>query len=212
MYSIQSPKDFLPLFQNNEMKFPPGERFSYNNAGFIVLGLIVEQTTGMAFTEYVEKNIFQPCGMSDSGYFRMDQLPERTALGYIDLDDATWKSNIYSLPVQGGPDGGAFTTVHDLGRFWDTLFQHQLLSPANTDILLTPHAMEDDDMYYGYGVWMLKQDHGVFKYFVMGSDPGVIMQSSVYPDSNIHVHIIGNIDRGAGMIAAKIDDVIAEGE
>ncbi|WP_442600516.1 serine hydrolase domain-containing protein [Paenibacillus sp. KN14-4R] len=208
MYSIQSPKDFLPMFQNGQMKFSPGERFSYNNAGFILLGLVVEHRTGMEFTEYVEKNIFQRCGMINSGYYRMDQLPERTAIGYIDNDDKTWKSNIYSVPIKGGPDGGAFTTVHDLGRFWDALFNHQLLSQEYTNILLTPHVKDNDQTYYGYGVWILMLDNTIFKYYVMGSDPGVIMQSSVYPKSNLHAHIIGNINKGAGMIASKIDEVI----
>lgn len=63
MYTIKSPKDFLPLFQNKEMKFSTGERFSYNNVGFILLGLVVEQITGVEFTTYIEKNIFQKCGM-----------------------------------------------------------------------------------------------------------------------------------------------------
>ncbi|WP_410769430.1 serine hydrolase domain-containing protein [Fontibacillus sp. BL9] len=208
MYSIQSPRDFLPMFQNGMMKFSPGERFSYNNAGYILLGLVVEQRTGMEFSEYVEKNIFQSCGMLESGYYRMDQLPERTAIGYIDNDDQTWKSNVYSIPIKGGPDGGAFTTVHDLVRFWDALFNHQLLSPQYTHILLTPHIQDNDQTYYGYGVWISMRDNTILKYYVMGSDPGVIMQSSVYPVSKIHAHIIGNINKGAGMIATKIDEVI----
>ncbi|TKI80606.1 beta-lactamase family protein, partial [Bacillus wiedmannii] len=114
---------------------------SYSNAGYILLGLIVEKLTGMKFAEYVKENIFQVCGMSDSGYFRMDQLPERTALGYIDnKDDNTWRTNIYSVPIVGGPDGGAFTTVLDLGEFWNGLFNGKLLNKEYTNQLLTPYV------------------------------------------------------------------------
>lgn len=208
MYSIQSPRDFLPLFQNSSMKFTPGERFSYNNAAFIVLGLVVEQIAGMEFTEYVEKNIFQRCSMSDSGYFRMDQLPERTAIGYIDSIDGTWKSNIYSLPVKGGPDGGAFTTLYDLEKFWDALLDHRLLTPHYTNTLLTPHVKVNDQIYYGYGVWISMHHNCIQKYFVMGSDPGVIMESAVYPEQKAHVHIIGNVNDGAGRIVSKIEEII----
>lgn len=207
MYSVKSPKDFLPMFQNRQMKFSPGERFSYNNAGFILLGLVVERATGIEFTAYVEKNIFHKCGMLDSGYYRMDQLPERTAIGYIG-NDQSWRSNIYSVPIIGGPDGGAFTTVHDLNKFWDALFNNQLLSFEYTRILLTPHTRENEHTYYGYGVWILMAGNTIFKYYVMGSDPGVTMQSSVYAKSKIHAHIIGNIDKGAGMIAGKVDQFI----
>lgn len=207
MYSMQAPKDFLPLFQNEQMKFSPGEKFSYNNAGFILLGLVVEQITRIEFTEYVDKNIFQRSGMLDSGYFRMDQLPERTAIGYID-GDQTWRTNIYSLPIKGGPDGGAFTTVHDLSRFWEALIHNHLLSQEYTDILLTPQIQEAGHTYYGYGVWIIKTEDKIFKHFVMGSDPGVIMQSSLYAENKIHAHIIGNINNGAGMIASKLDELI----
>ncbi|WP_435921405.1 serine hydrolase domain-containing protein [Paenibacillus sp. DYY-L-2] len=205
-YSLQSPKDFLPLFQNEKMKFKIGERFSYNNAGFIVLGLVVEQVTGMRFTDYVEKHIFEPSGMTDSGYFRMDQLPERTALGYIDGEHA-WRSNIFAVPIIGGPDGGAFTTVRDFVRFWEALLHHELLSAEYTDLLLTPHVKVNENTSYGYGVWIRMQDNNVFKYFVMGSDPGVTMQSSIYSNGKAQAHILGNINQGAGMIAGKIDEL-----
>lgn len=56
--------------------FQPGGRFHYNNAGYILLGLIVEELIGLEFTEYMDKNIFLPCKMKNSGYFSMDQLPE----------------------------------------------------------------------------------------------------------------------------------------
>lgn len=45
MYLLQKPSDFLPMIQLNKMKFSPGEKFHYNNAGFVLLGLIIEQAT-----------------------------------------------------------------------------------------------------------------------------------------------------------------------
>ena len=52
MYSIRGPKDFLPLFRHKEMKFPPGDRFDYNDGGFILLGLAVEAVTGLEFPDW----------------------------------------------------------------------------------------------------------------------------------------------------------------
>ncbi|MFD1178000.1 serine hydrolase domain-containing protein [Paenibacillus puldeungensis] len=211
MYKVQSPADFLPLFQDKPMKSLPGEAFSYNNAGFILLGLIIEQVTGMTFTAYVEKNIFQRCEMLDSGYFRMDQLPKNTALGYID-EEAGWRTNLYSLPIIGGPDGGAFTTVFDMAKFWDALFGHRILSEKMTNLMLTPHSSESEQLRYGYGLWISMKSNHVFKYFVMGSDPGVTMQSSVYAGQPIQAHVIGNISRGAGILTGKIDELIYQAQ
>ena len=49
--------------------YTPGSKFHYNNASFIILGLIIEEQTGLTFTEYIETNIFNPIGMNHSGYF-----------------------------------------------------------------------------------------------------------------------------------------------
>lgn len=207
MYNITSPKNFLPLFHNKPMKFKPGTRFSYSNSGYIVLGLIIEKISGLDFITYVQDRIFNICEMNDSGYFRMDQLPEHTATGYVGNDDY-WKTNIYSIPVVGGPDGGAYSTVYDLNKFWNALISNRLLSESITKQILFPHAQDDEYIHYGYGVWITIINGEIFKYFVMGGDPGVTMLSSYYPLLMAGVHVLSNVDEGAGSIASEIDELL----
>ncbi|WP_449537520.1 serine hydrolase domain-containing protein [Ferdinandcohnia sp. Marseille-Q9671] len=206
MYLIQSLKDFLPLFQESKMMFVPGEKFHYNNAGYILLGLLVEERTGQTFTDYVEENIFEPCGMEDSGYFSLNNLPKNTALGYIDHENGTWRTNLYSIPIKGGSDGGAFVTAPDMLKFWDALLNHKLLSKEYTDLLLTPYAHVEDDEYYGYGVWITKKETEIFKYHVMGYDPGVSFASSYYPASDITLVIPSNQSYGPHDITDLIEE------
>ncbi|OXM16133.1 serine hydrolase domain-containing protein [Paenibacillus herberti] len=207
MYNMTSTEHFLPMFQNLPMKFDPGTQFSYSNSGFITLGLIVEKVTGLSFIDYVQKHIFRVCEMNDSGYFRMDQLPERTAIGYVDIN-GHWKTTIYSIPVVGGPDGGAYTTVYDLAKFWNALMGNRLLSKQISEKVLYPHIKDSEFIHYGYGVWIVIMNNEIFKYFIMGSDPGVVMQSSFYPKLKAEVHILSNVSSGAGLIASKIDEEI----
>ncbi|WP_342542675.1 serine hydrolase [Paenisporosarcina sp. FSL H8-0542] len=206
MYHIRTLKDFLPLFQNEPMKNPPGESFSYNNSGYILLGLIVEQASGLPFTDYVEEHIFKKAGMVDSGYFSFDSLPERTAWGYIDHSDGTWKTNMYSLPAKGGSDGGAYVTVTDMALLWESLMNHQILSKEMTDRLLTAHVQVKEGSYYGYGIWINKKDETVTKYHVMGYDPGVSFHSAYYPDDSRIVVVCSNKSSGAYKIMAAIED------
>ncbi len=206
MYHIRRLQDFLPLFQHGQMKFEPGERFHYNNAGFILLGLIVEKVSGLVFTDYVQTRIFQKAGMTGSGYFAFDSLPGKTALGYIDHEDGSWKTNIYSLPVQGGSDGGAFVTANDMVKLWDALSNHLLLNEKLTNQLLTPHVQDGDDDFYGYGVWIEKRDETVFKYHVMGYDPGVSFHSAFYPALAIKLAVCANISSGAFDIMNAIEE------
>jgi CubicO group peptidase (beta-lactamase class C family) len=211
MYLMRSPRDMRPLFQNEPMKFAPGTRFSYSNAGFIVLGLIVEQQSGMPFTEYVTQHIFAPAGMDDSGYFALDQLPPRTASGYILEDDGQWRTNIYSIPVIGGPDGGAFTTAPDMAKFWDALLGHRLLSAELTATMLTPHiATGDDDetpeRYYGYGIWITKSDGRLRSYYAIGGDPGVAFISEYFVAEALLVTILSNTENALWEICGPVID------
>lgn len=205
MYTLRRLENFVPLFRDLPMMFSPGERFHYNNAGFIVLGLLVEELSGMIFTDYVEKYIFKPCGMEHSGYFSMDALPANCAIGYIEEEDGSWRSNIYSLPVKGGSDGGAFVTAQDMQLLWQGLLNHTLLNPSITSLLLTPHIQEDVDEHYGYGVWITMREGVVFKYHLMGFDPGVSFRSAVYPGYDVTVSVLCNESRGASLIFQTIE-------
>lgn len=209
MYKIRSGKDFLPLFKDEKMTFSPGEKFAYNNAAYIVLGLIVEQYTEMNFTEYVQKNIFDKCKMYDSGYFSLDRLPERTAIGYIeDETDDSWRTNMYSIPIIGGADGGAYTTASDMVKFWNGLFAGKLVNKDIADKMITPLVQEDEEWYYGYGVWVVKKGGEIFKYLLMGSDPGVSFRSLIYPNKNIQVVILANKESGGYAVTKAIEDIM----
>lgn len=205
MYQIKRLKDFLPLFQDERMKLQVGQSFHYNNAGYILLGLIVEQATKLEFSDYVQEFIFNKANMMDSGYFTFDSLPPNSALGYIDRPDGTWKTNIYSLPVKGGADGGAFVTVIDMAKLWDALFNFQLLSEEYTNKIIKAHIQVNESDFYGYGTWIKKTDNSVLKYHVMGYDPGVSFHSAYYPETSAKVVVCSNKSEGAFEIMSGIE-------
>lgn len=214
MYRIRQLADFLPLFHDRPMQAGAGERFQYNNAGYILLGLVVEQVTHQAFADYVAQHVLVPAGMTQSGYFEMDALPSRTALGYIDLPDGRWKTNIYSVPAKGGADGGVYATAKDMAALWDALLEHRLLSPASTKRLLTPHVTAripgaaEEDWYYGYGVWIDQHAGEIFKYLLMGYDPGATFHSAVFPALGVTVVVCSNQTDGSfGMMKAIEDEL-----
>lgn len=209
VYKIETLKDFLPLFQKKPMNGGPGERFHYNNAAYILLGLIIEQQTGEAYTDYVQSEIFERCGMYDSGYFSLDQLPVNTAIGYIDdKEKGTWRTNVYSIPKQGGSDGGAFLSAPDMAKFWEALFQYELLSEEMTSRLLQPHVQVNETVHYGYGIWLNQKDDHIYKYHVMGCDPGVSFRSSYYPDAGLTTVVPSNQESGPFEVTNVIEDFL----
>jgi CubicO group peptidase (beta-lactamase class C family) len=193
MYLMRKGEDFLPFFQNGRMKSFPGERFHYNNAGYIILGLIIENLSGMTVQDYIEKHIFMPGNMNSSGYFRLDRLPANTAYGYIDESDLTWRTNMYSIPIQGGADGGAYVTGPDMVSFWEALKMNKLLKEATTKRIFAPHVKVKEGLDYGYGMWLNLPN----KHHVMGYDPGVSFHSAQYPEKDIKAVVISNKSSGA---------------
>lgn len=205
MYLMKTGMDFVPLLKDAPMMFEPGAKFHYNNAGFVALGLVVENISGKAFTDYVEEQIFARTGMSASGYFRMDQLPAQTAFGYIE-EGSSWRTNQYALPIKGGADGGAYVTAEDMSSFWDQLIGAGLLSKEMTERMLTPHA-GDEDGEYGYGVWIDRHENEVKKFHVMGYDPGVSFHSGYYPEDGSTLTVLSNKSEGAYAVVKLIEGV-----
>lgn len=211
MYHMRSPKDFLPMFQNERMKAEVGNSFRYNNSGYILLGLVVEHFSECSFTDFVEKHIFLKAGMRDSGYFEMDRLPKHTAYGYIDQPDGNWKTNVYSVPVKGGADGGAYVTVEDMAKFWKALFSYELLSEEITKMLLTPHEVVDagENIYYGYAGFMEVNNHQeVVKYIQMGYDPGVNYRAICDPKSDMLIVVCSNESEGAYELLKEMESIL----
>ncbi|ADU29006.1 serine hydrolase domain-containing protein [Evansella cellulosilytica] len=206
-YAFQQLKDFLPLFENGEMMHQPGERFYYNNAGYILLGLIIEEKTGIPFAQYVEENILDKCDMNDSGYFSMDQLPANTAIGYIDDEEKdSWRTNYFSLPIRGGADGGAYVTAPDMVKFWECLFKNKLLSREYTKKILEPYIKITSKEHYGYGLRITKMYNTVFKYHIKGYAPGVSFQASYYPKFHLKLIVTSNQKIGALDVTNAIED------
>ncbi len=197
VYNLRRPLDFLPLFQGKPMKFKPGERFEYNDGGFVLLGAIVEQVSGVSFSEYVQKNIFRRAHMVDAGYFASNQLPPRTALSYIHDSSGNWRSNIFAVPIVGGGDGGAYTSCLDWYQFWGALRTHKLLGEAMTSEFLRPQLPTGDTppyTHYGLGVWINQVDEQLAMFFVEGGDPGVAMRSAWFPAQDILLTVLGNTE------------------
>lgn len=204
MYMMKEPRDFLKLMSKQKMMFKPGEKFQYNNGGYVVLAYVVRQVSGKSFVDYVKENVLDVLGIEDSGYFSMDMLPKNCAYGYEETSNGNFKTNIYSIPIIGGGDGGVFMTADDVSKLWSGLFNYKLLSKEITDEMLKPHVnVHEDVYYYGLGVWIVKNKDSIYEYYITGSDPGVTFDSSVFVKEKLEVTVLGNK-------AFDISDIIKE--
>ncbi|MBD3298192.1 MAG: serine hydrolase [candidate division Zixibacteria bacterium] len=133
---FRQPRNFFPLFADEPLTRTPGEKREYSNAGYMVLGAIIAEVSGMPYGEYVTENIFKPAGMTGAGFFSHDEPVPNVAVGYTRMgpdgrSDAL-RSNLFMLPIKGNSAGSAQASVVDMLRFDNAVREYKLLSPAST--------------------------------------------------------------------------------
>lgn len=134
-------------FKYKPLDFPPGQKFSYSNSGYILLGYIIEKVTGQSYFQVVRQRIFQPLHMDHSGFdFTHLRSPDK-AIGYTSPDSTTPASIVDSSVSFAA--GAIYTTVGDLYK-WDlALREGKIINPASQEKAYTPHLSQ-----YGYG-WII---------------------------------------------------------
>lgn len=195
-YKIRHNNDLLPLFIDRPMMYPKGEKFQYNNSGYVLLATIIEKVTGMYFDKYLQKNIFDVCDMNGTGYYELDRLPPKCANNYIYCSDTNdFRTNIFSVDAKGTGAGGAFITVRDVVNFWTSLLNEKLISKEFLLKMFTKQSgdgIDAEEGYYGYGVWIIDNVYGEdFTYF-QGCDPGVSFISEYNPNNGMISVLVSN--------------------
>ena len=186
---LREPRDYLAVFPDKGMIFAPGGKFLYSNGGFILLAHIVAEISGRRYADFVEAEILTPCGMTSSGFYPFDGLPENTAYGYIRKDGAL-RTNIYDLPIVGAGDGGMYSTAADISKLWKCLMGCEILSENLTREFLVPRVKaegEGESAYYGLGIWIKKTPQGM-RHYITGFDPGGVFQFGDIPGQKYHCH------------------------
>jgi len=198
VHELSTSEQYLAVLDGHATQFPIGERFAYNNGGYVVLALIAERTSGVPFHELVRQRVCEPAGMDDTEFLRSDELPGRAALGYLKVDGAL-RSNVFHLPVRGSGDGGIYTTAADISSLWSALFAGRIVSAERVADMVRPRShVAESSRRYGLGFWLHKSGDTVA---LEGSDAGVSFWSSHDPARKITQTVISNTSDGAWPIA-----------
>ena len=209
VHTLTTAEAFIPLVDGFPQKFPPGERFSYCNGGYIVLAILLERVTTDAFHAVVRERVFAPAGLERTDYLRLDELPGTAATGYL-FDDGD-RTNTLHLPVLGNGDGGAFTTAADLHRFWRAFYAGEIVSAASVEAMTRPRFdVAHERKRYGMGFWLHPSADAAI---IEGYDAGVSFRSTHLPASVTTASVLGNSSEGAwpviGVVAKAIDEAVA---
>ncbi|HEX8637496.1 MAG TPA: serine hydrolase domain-containing protein, partial [Pyrinomonadaceae bacterium] len=141
-YSVE---DFVKKFASGDLEFEPGTKFSYNNSGYFLLGAIIEKVTGKSYETVLKERIFEPIGMKNTGYDHHATLLQKRANGYEKTPDGYVNAAYLdmSLPYAAG---SLYSTVEDLYKWDQALYENKILSAESKTKMFTPGLSN-----YGYG-------------------------------------------------------------
>ncbi|MBA2622266.1 MAG: serine hydrolase [Chthoniobacterales bacterium] len=202
--NIRDHRDWLPVFADQPLEFEPGSRFSYSNAGFIVLGLVIEKVSGQSYYAYVQQHIFEPVGMTATGSTPAPDRVENLAIGYTVERSGKPAPNTPSLPWRGMAAGGGESNVGDLLRFATALRDYKLLSRETTD-LITTGKVEDPPgsaSKYAYG-FVDRNVNGRRSVGHSGGAPGMNGSLNILWDEGYTVVVLANVDPTVAQDAAE---------
>ncbi|WP_214466830.1 serine hydrolase domain-containing protein [Microbacterium flavescens] len=207
VHELAETEAFVRAVAGHAQKTAPGERFAYNNGGYIVLALVAERVSGVGFHELVGERVFAPAGLKGTAFLRLDELPGDAAIGYLYEEPESLRSNVLHLPVRGNGDGGAFTTAPDLSRFWRALADGKVLPASTVAELWKPRrTVESEGLRYGLGFWLDLDGPGIV---LEGYDAGVSIRSRFDPETRTTVTIVANSSEGAWGVIRAYSDALA---
>lgn len=203
--------EMLKQFVSEPLSFPPGQRFDYSNAGYILLGAVIEKASGQSYYDYVRDHVFKPAGMRDTDFYELDTEPRDLATGFMDGPGRTRLSNIFDLDVKGSPAGMAYSTGPDMVRFHAALTGLRLLRRDTLERLWTGVTEEPGrGSKYAYGAGVARYNgtrivsHG-------GGWKGITNHFEMYPDLGYTVVILSNYDDEPEAIAYKLREWLTQG-
>ncbi len=209
VHELATTEQYLAVLDGHETAFPAGERFAYNDAGYVLLALLAERASGVEFTDLVRTLVCEPAGMADTAFLRSDELPGRAARGYLSEDGL--RTNVLHLPVRGTGDGGAYSTAADLSAFWGALLAGRIVSLEHVADMVRPRSHWPDLSYvtsgdhrrYGLGFHLHSTTDTVW---LEGYDAGVSFASLHDPLSSVTWTVISNWTDGAWPIVRVLRD------
>ncbi|MBZ9685923.1 beta-lactamase family protein [Clostridium estertheticum] len=187
------------------LAFTPGSSFSYSNTGYILLGYIIEKTSGKTLDAYFAENIFSPLDMKNTGFKNENSSIDNLAVGYLsykkDKAETSWTETNVGV-VRGS--SGLCSTVEDLIKWDKALTNKKLINKESYDKMYTPYENN-----YGYGWYVYKDSNEKCYYEHYGVGTGYRSYILRNVEANTTAIIVSNFgDVPFGEITSLLKDYI----
>jgi CubicO group peptidase (beta-lactamase class C family) len=181
--------DLLSYLVKLPQLFCPGEGWRYSSTGFILMGYLMEKVTGLTFSELMKRSILMPLSMTNAGLDIPRRINPGRAYGHTMENGQVVNAGNDRLSVFEDAPGELYSTVQDLKKWCDAMFDCPLVSPQTLQLMFTPYGQVDSSLQYGYG-WFLSPGfrmHG-------GVTPGFLSRLKQCPEQKVSIILLFNSD------------------
>jgi CubicO group peptidase (beta-lactamase class C family) len=187
------PEEIVSFFKNEPVDFAPGEKFDYNNSGYVLLGYIIEVVSGNSYADFIQKNIFDKVGMTHSYYGSDRKIIPQRASGYHQKEQEFVNKTVINLSIPFS-SGSLMSTVDDMLKWQQALSQNTLLNRQEIQKAFQKYLLNSGEEFsYGYG-WHLKEINGIPDREHGGSIFGFKSMGVYIPGEDIYVLGLSNCD------------------
>jgi CubicO group peptidase (beta-lactamase class C family) len=197
--------ELIARFQNRPLLFAPGTDFNYSNLNWVILGYLLEQTTGKPYATVIEEQILQPAGMKLAGYAWEQPIIPGRAQGYIDTGEKMLNAELIDETTMQGA-GGLYATVDDLYGWAQALQKQRLVQAETLQQMIQPISQPVDGQGYGYG-WELHTSHQRNAFGHSGGLPGYVSNFLLLPSAQAAIIILSNL--GSASVAQLSEGMAA---
>lgn len=188
-----SPKAMVDFFKNEPVDFKPGEKFDYNNSGYVLLGYIIELVSGSKYEDFIRENIFRKAGMDHSYYASDRKVIKNRAYGYHQKSDGYVNKTVISFSVPFA-SGSLMSTVEDMVKWQDAIGKNLILDAEHTKKAFIRYRLNrEEEFAYGYG-WHLKDINRIPTREHGGSIFGFKSMGIYIPDEDVYIIGFSNCD------------------
>ncbi len=180
-----TPEQLVARFRDRPLRFRPGSRFEYSNAGYVLLGIIIERASGLSYERFLHDAILAPLGLTHTGVDHQALILPRRARGYA-REGATLRNAPPIDPSVAYSAGALYSTVGDLLVWDEALYAGHLVSRAALEEMFTAHHGP-----IGYG-WAIDSLFGRRMAHHNGEISGFVSNIARFPDQHVLVVVLSN--------------------
>ncbi|MEM1434110.1 MAG: serine hydrolase domain-containing protein [Pseudomonadota bacterium] len=190
-----SEDELLEIMKALPIEFEPGSDWRYSNSGYVVLGILVSRVTGAHWSEFVEKSVFAPAGMTTARLISDTDIVPNRAAGYVLPDDGPLRNQDWvSATLLSTGDGALYFTLRDLMHWETALRTRKILNADSYRAWWTPVTLNDGKSRpYGFG-WAVSEIDGARVIQHGGAWQGFQTYYARYVDAGLTVAVLTNVD------------------